>query len=229
MLKQWQNLLSISERELLANAKMGRRIGFGKMPALIIIDAQVYMVGDRPEPITESIKRYPSSCGEAGWQAMERIKLLTGIMREKNLPVIYTQMSMDKDGKDGGVYLKKRDLLAIDNWMITGTPGWQIAPSLAPEPQDIVIQKHKPSAFFGTMLNAFLNDRGVDTVIVTGGSVSNCVRATVFDAASLNYRVIVASDAVIDRIEISKQVNLFDMDRQWADVITTAEIVTQIQ
>ena len=135
---------------------------------------------------------------------------------------------MDKDGKDGGCYLKKRNLLAIDNWMITGTPGWQRAPYLEPEPQDIVIQKHKPSAFFGTMLIAFLNDRSVDTVIVTGGSVSNCVRATVFDAASLNYRVMVASDAVIDRIEISRQVNLFDMDRQWADVITTAEIAAQL-
>jgi nicotinamidase-related amidase len=64
-----------------------------------------------------------------------------------------------------------------------------------------------------------LVDRGIDTVIVCGGATSNCVRATVFDASSLNYRTIVAEEAVMDRIPVSNAISLFDMDRQFADVV----------
>ena len=126
---------------------------------------------------------------------------------------------MAPDGRDAGVYALKRDILDSPNWAIENTPGAAISPLVTPEPQDVILNKKKPSAFFGTTLLSYLIDRGIDTLLIAGGSTSNCVRATVFDAASYNIRPIVVAPCVFDRIEISHRISLFDMDRQFADVV----------
>ena len=89
--------------------------------------------------------------------------------------------------------------------------------------------KKKPSAFHGTPLLGLLVDRGVDSVIVLGGATSNCVQATVFDAASYNLRAAVPQEAVFDRIPVSHAIALFDMDRQFADVVTVAETIAFLE
>jgi nicotinamidase-related amidase len=61
--------------------------------------------------------------------------------------------------------------------------------------------------------------------VVVGGATSNCVRATVFDASSFNFRTIVPADAVFDRQPISHAISLFDMDRQFADVTTSDAVI----
>jgi Amidases related to nicotinamidase len=217
------------EKSIISQAGMGRRIGFGKRPALIIIDMQIYMMGDKREPILESIKTFPSSCGEMAWDAADNIRLLIDACHSFGAPVIYTFQSIRADGSDAGPFKMKRDLLQIDNWFIEGTHGAQIAPSIKPEPQDFVFMKKRPSAFFGSPLSTYLIGQSVDTLIVTGGSTSNCVRATVFDSASYGYRTLVASDGVCDRIETSHAINLRDMDRQFADVMTTQEILNGLK
>lgn len=217
--------LTEKEQMIIKQARMGRKIGFGKKPALLIIDMQVYMAGDKREPILESIKRYPSSCGEMAWDAIDNIRKLIDACHEINVPVIYTYQEILPDGSDAGPYKAKRDLLLIDNWFIKGTPGAQIVPKIAPEERDYVFVKKRPSAFFGTPLLTYLFGQGVDTLIITGGSTSNCVRATVFDSASYGFRTLIASDGVCDRLETSHEVNLRDMDRQFADVMTTEELL----
>lgn len=220
--------LTAQEKAILSTAKMGRRMGFGEKPALIIIDVQTYMMGDVREPIEISNKKYPSSCGEMAWDAAENIKKLIASCHEIGAPVIYTYMSLRADGSDAGPFKMKRDLIVADTWMIEGTHGAQICPEIAPAPQDYVFMKKRPSAFFGTPLEAYLHEHRVDTTIMVGGSTSNCVRATVFDSASYGYRTIVASDGVMDRMLTSHEINLRDMDRQFADVMTTAEILTEL-
>ena len=218
---QW----SETEKTIIDKARMGKKIGFGRKPALLIIDMQVYMMGDKREPILKSIERYPSSCGEMAWDAAENIRRLIDACHGKNFPVVYTRMELRADGSDAGPFKAKRDLLQIDNWMLEGTSGAAIAPSIAPEERDYVFVKKRPSAFFGTPLAAYLFGQGVDTLIVTGGSTSSCVRATVFDSASYGYHTLVASDALCDRMPTSHEVNLRDMDRQFADVMTTRAIL----
>ena len=68
-------------------------------------------------------------------------------------------------------------------------------------------------------------ERGIDTVVIVGGATSNCIRATVFDAASFNFRAIVPHEAVFDRIPVSHAISLFDMDRQFADVVPMTEVL----
>lgn len=197
----------------LVRARFGRRMGLGRRPAVLCIDAQRYMFGEDGRD-----DLYPSSCGPPARRALPAIGRLLDAARQRGWPVVLTRFEID-DPADMGVYGRKRAFCDSPYWCRRGTPGAEIMPALGPRDGDIVVVKKKPSAFFGTPLTAMLIDRGVDSVIVCGGSTSNCVRATVFDAASYNFRTIVVADAVIDRVPASQEMSLFDMDRQFADVM----------
>ena len=141
------------------------------------------------------------------------------------VPCFFTLFEIDRSGNDMGIYRNKRDLLDSEHWCLAGSVGAELVEQLSPCSRDIVFVKKKPSGFHGTPLLGYLLERGIDTVIIVGGATSNCVRATVFDAASYNLRAIVAQEAVFDRIPVSHAISLFDMDRQFADVTAVAEVV----
>ena len=69
----------------------------------------------------------------------------------------------------------------------------------------------------------------VDTLLVVGESASGCVRATVVEARSLRFRVIVVEDCVYDRHEATRAMNLFDMDQKYADVLPSAQVISWIE
>jgi maleamate amidohydrolase len=106
-----------------------------------------------------------------------------------------------------------------------GIDGNEIVAMIAPGPRDIVVKKQKPSGFFGTNLASYLTLLRCDSVIVAGTTTSGRVRATVVDAFSLNYRVILAEEGCFDRSEASHAVSLCDMHAKYADVVSTAEIL----
>ena len=118
-----------------------------------------------------------------------------------------------------GVYALKRGRPETEGWCLEGSEGAQIHALVQPGSDDLILDKTKPSAFHGTPLLDLLVARGVDTVLIAGGSTSNCVRATAVDAASHNLRTIVVEECVFDRFEISHLVALFDLDRQYGDVV----------
>ncbi len=221
----WDDLLSDKDKRVLSAGRFGRRMGFGERPAVLCIDCQVYMVGDRDEPREESIKRFPSSCGHEGWAALELTAKLLDAARAKGAPVFFTMFTQSPDGSDAGVYSLKRDLIQSQNWVLENTPGSQISPLVRPHSGDIVITKKKPSAFFGTPLLSYLIHRHIDTLLIAGGATSNCVRASVFDSFSNNFRTMVVAECVFDRYEISHKISLFDMDRQFADVVGLNQVL----
>jgi isochorismate hydrolase len=98
-----------------------------------------------------------------------------------------------------------------------------VAP-LAPRPEDFLIGKRKPSAFFGTPFMSHLNFLDVDTLIVTGCTTSGCVRATSVDAFSYNFKVVIPEETTFDRFQSSHAMNLFDLNCKYADVIPTDEV-----
>ena len=85
--------------------------------------------------------------------------------------------------------------------------------------------KQKPSGFFGTNMASYLTLLGCDSMIVTGTTTSGCVRATVLDAFSLNYRIALAEEGCFDRSQASHAINLCDMNAKYADVVKTAEVL----
>jgi nicotinamidase-related amidase len=217
----WDKHLDDHDRDVIDRGRFARRMGFGQRPAVIVIDCQNYMVGTRGL----NDERYPSQCGPGGWAALDNIKLLLEAARRAAAPVFYTRFALEPDGSDIGVYGLKRDLLASEYWCLEGTIGSEIVADIAPQPGDYVYVKKKPSAFHGTPLLGTLIHLGIDTVVMVGGATSNCVRASVFDAAAYNYRAIVPAECVFDRIGISHDISLFDMDRQFADVVTIEAVL----
>jgi nicotinamidase-related amidase len=85
--------------------------------------------------------------------------------------------------------------------------------------------KPKPSAFFGTPLTSHLTLLGADSLIVVGTTTSGCVRASVVDAFSHNYRVAVVEDGCFDRSQASHALALCDMDAKYADVVSSDEVL----
>jgi nicotinamidase-related amidase len=223
----WTKFLTERDKAVFAAAGYGERGGFGKRPALLVVDVIYAFCGDKSEPILESIKRWRNSCGEESWPAVAAIKSLIDKAHEKGLPVIYTTGVRREDNWDSGSWSWKnsrggeRPKVAATN-----RDGNEIVDEIAPAPQDIVILKQKPSGFFGTNMSSYLTLLGCDSVIVTGTTTSGCVRATVLDAFSLNYRVALAEEGCFDRSQASHAINLCDMNAKYADVVKTSEVLT---
>jgi nicotinamidase-related amidase len=143
--------------------------------------------------------------------------------RRKNIPVVYTTGYGPEENYESKRRPWKNHRHEEDQ-TDTFSQRMEIVKEIEPQPSDIVIRKQKPSGFFGTPLHSVLNDYAVDTLIVTGGSTSGCVRATVIDAFSYNYYVAVVEEGTFDRIQISHKANLLDMNIKYADVMKAGEV-----
>jgi maleamate amidohydrolase len=224
----WDKFLTERDKAVFAAGGFGARAGFGKRPALLVIDVNWLFCGDKPEPILDSIKRWRSSCGEESWVAVEHIRQLVESARGKGLPVIYTTNGYRPgDIWDAGSWRWKNSRRNEDRTLpLTNFDPSEIVAPIAPGPRDIVIVKQKPSGFFGTNLGAYLTLLGCDSVIVTGSTTSGCVRATAVDAFSMNYRVALAEEGCFDRSQASHALSLCDMHAKYADVVKTAEVLS---
>ncbi|HEV8680836.1 MAG TPA: isochorismatase family protein [Stellaceae bacterium] len=225
----WNRFLTERDKAVFAAGGFGARMGFGKRPALLVIDVNWAFCGERPEPILDSIKKWRTSCGEDAWTALPYIKQLIEAARGKGLPVIYTTGERRADNWDSGSWAWKSSRSAeMGGGARPGSndlDGNEIVAMIAPGPRDIVIRKQKPSGFFGSNLASYLTLLGADSVVVVGTTTSGCVRASVVDAFSLNYRVILAEEGCFDRSEASHALSLCDMHAKYADVIPTAEVL----
>lgn len=225
----WEQFLTDRDKQVFRKSGFGAEAGFGDRPALLVIDVSYNFCGDRREPILESIKRFHNSCGEYAWEALPHIRGLIDKCHEKKVPVIYTTGTVREDCWDSGGWAWKNSRTEEDvtppKMNEFNRDGNEIMDEIAPSPQDIVIYKHKPSAFYGTLLSGFLNDLGADSLMVTGTTTSGCVRASVIDAFSSNYRVSVIEDGCFDRSQASHAINLCDMHAKYADVVTREQAV----
>jgi ureidoacrylate peracid hydrolase len=115
--------------------------------------------------------------------------------REKGIRVVYTAHVHRRDGSDMGLYEDLYAPIADRSTLVDGTPGVEIFSSLAPEPGEHVIKKHRYSGFFATDLDLILRQWGIETVIISGTTTENCCHATARDAMFHNYKVVFLSDA----------------------------------
>ncbi len=213
------DLIDSTTTERYAAAGFGRPVGMGRKPALLIIDVQYRTTGTTPMPFDEAIEEFPTSVGDVAWDAVGNISRLLEVFRSNGWPVLYPHVAPKKGFDQGALGAKVPGIMNI------AERGYDFVEEIAPVDGDVLLPKKHPSAFFGTPLASYLIQTGADSLVVTGCSTSGCVRSTVVDAFSYNYRVSVPSDAVYDRSRIIHDVNLFDMDQKYADVSTTDELV----
>jgi maleamate amidohydrolase len=103
----WNKFLTERDKAVFGTSGYGAPGGFGKRPALLVIDVNWAFCGDRPEPILESIKRWRNSCGEDAWTALPYIRSLIDKCHGKGVPVMYTTGVRREDNWDSGSWLWK--------------------------------------------------------------------------------------------------------------------------
>jgi len=226
MKRIWDDYLDERDKKVYLQAGLGSRVGIGRKPALLIVDVQYAFTGDSPEAIEESIQTYPTSCGESSWQAIHHIKQLLDAARKAEIPVYFTVIEGSKSSSNKDVAIKGR--IFDHSALLEGEKGAQVVEELRPRYGEIVLSKKKPSAFFGTPLVSYLIAHQVDTLIVTGCTTSGCVRASVIDAFSHNFKVVVPEECVFDRGIASHAINLFDMQQKYADVVPVNDVIKQL-
>ena len=215
----WAPFLTDQDREHLKQSGWAKTepFGFGERPALLIIDDYYSVLGLTRQPILESVKDWPMSCGLEGWTAIDHTVELLASARNNAIPVVFA-----------------KGLPKFTNWWPGGQPsrqpssrltpeelarGGDIVDELAPQPGELIVEKAAASAFQGTALQFHLNYLRIDTVIACGETTSGCVRAAVVDGATHRYHMGVVAECCFDRTQMSHAVNLFDMDTKYADVV----------
>ena len=133
--------------------------------ALLVIDAQVALFHLSKPLLNADI-------------VLSNIRTLIGQARANSIPIVYLQHS----GSHDSIFEK-------------GGPGWDIHPAISPQPDDIVIEKHKSDAFLGTQLERRLNELSTQTLVVCGFVTEGCIDTTVRRASSLGFKIELASDA----------------------------------
>jgi maleamate amidohydrolase len=206
----------LGEEALSENYKraFGKRIGFGKKPALIMIDfVEAYF--DPSCPLYANVE-----------DALASALRLQRVARANGVPVLYTNVVYRPGGLDGGRFYQKSMVL---HHFVEGNPMGAWPKGLTVNPDEIIISKQYPSAFFGTSLASTLTAMGIDTLIHTGLSTSGCVRATCVDCCSHGFIPIIVKEAVGDRHAAPHEANLFDMDAKYGDVVDEAETISYMQ
>lgn len=202
----------MSEEDLLANYQRAynTRVGFGKKPALILIDfCQAYF-----EPGNALYSEVDDALASA-----LRVRAAA---RAAGVPVILTNVVYHPLAIDGGRFFEKASPLKN---FLRGSPMGAWGPGLEPFEDELVVSKQYPSAFFGTSLASTLTALGIDSVLLTGLTTSGCVRASCVDAMSHGFRTAVVADACGDRHPGPHEANLFDMNAKYADVVSEAEAI----
>jgi maleamate amidohydrolase len=182
------------------------RMGFGRRPALVVIDAQRGFTDPQ------------SGLGAEAGEMIEKIREIVEHARAAAVPVYYTICVWDESAE---VWAKK---IPAQRTLLKGSKWARLDPRLTARDGEVVIEKNFASAFFGTDLHAQLQERHVDTVILTGMTTSGCVRASAVDACSYGYHAIVPADAVADRAAQAHEASLFDLDVKYADVTSSASV-----
>lgn len=196
-----------------------KRFGFGKMPALINIDLQKAYTC-----VGEFATAY-----ETDPKQLDYVNQLSAAFRERGFPVVWTYVAYMESGEDCGVWGTRTNTPDSLQNIKVGSRRAEFDDRLhIDRVRDIVINKRMASAFFETNLGSIFSFHGVDTVVVTGGSTSGCVRATVVDSLQRSFRTIVPEECVADKHESPHFANLYDMGLKYADVLTVSETMQQL-
>lgn len=204
--------------EVMANPAR-RKFGFGDKAAVVNVDfQQAYTRLDLFRTAYETDPRQ-----------IEYVNTLSSLARAKGMPVVWSHVAYKDDAGDAGVWGTRTDTEDSLQNIRYESERHRFDPRVAIDANDLVYTKRMPSAFFETPLNSFLRWHKVDTVIVTGGSTSGCVRATAVDALSHGFRTVVPIETCADKHESYHFANLTDLQLKYADVEPVQAVIDWLE
>jgi len=205
-------------RELYAEVKSNparKRFGFGKKAALVNIDPQkAYTRTDLYKTAYETDPRQ-----------MEYINNLAKQFRALNWPVVWTHVAYMDSGEDAGIWGTRTDTPdSLQNIKFNSQRSEFDDRLTIDKERDVIYLKKMPSAFFETQLQSLLVFHQIDTLILTGGSTSGCIRATGVESLSRGYKTIIPEECVADKHESYHFANLTDLALKYCDVLDVQNV-----
>jgi maleamate amidohydrolase len=198
-----------------------RGFGFGARAAVVNVDFQ--QAYTRPD-------LFPVSAYVTDPDQIAHVNRISDAAREAGLPVVWTRVCYKPDGGDAGIWGTRTDTPDSLQNIKMGSDRHAFDPRVRIDCDvDLVFDKRMPSAFHETPLQSYLIWHRVDTVIITGGSTSGCVRATAVDSLSRGYRTIVPFECVADKHESYHFANLTDLLLKYADVVSAVEVIEHLE
>jgi len=192
------------------------RFGFGNKAVLVNID---------PQNAYTRTDLYKTAY-ETNPKQLDYINQLTEKFRSLSWPVVWTHVAYMDSGEDAGVWGERTDTEDSLQNIKFDSQRSQFDDRLNIDHQnDVIYLKKMPSAFFETQLQSLLVFHQVDTVILTGGSTSGCIRATGVDSLSRGYKTIVPEECVADKHESYHFANLTDLALKYCDVLDVSEVL----
>lgn len=185
------------------------RFGFGEKAALINIDLQrAYTDVER---FATAYRTHPNQ--------IPYINRLAELARSRNMPVIWTYVAYMDNADDAGVWGTRTNTEDSLQNIKEDSERAELDPRLdIDRHRDAVVNKRMASVFHDSLIPSLLVWHKVDTVILTGGSTSGCVRASAVASLSHGYRTIVPEECVADKHEIPHFSNLCDIMLKYGDV-----------
>ncbi|HUD95871.1 isochorismatase family protein [Sphingobium sp.] len=205
--------------EVMANPARSK-FGFGTKLAIVNVDLQnAYTRIDEFKTAYETDPRQ-----------IEHINTISRLARQKGMPVIWTHVAYAGTAADAGVWGTRTNTPDSLQNIKYGSRRHDFDERCEIDPSiDVVYDKRMPSAFFETPLQSLLVWHKVDTVVITGGSTSGCVRATAVEALSRGYRTIVPIETTADKHESYHYSNLTDLQLKYADVEPVQTVVDWLE
>jgi maleamate amidohydrolase len=195
------------------------KFGFGSKLAIVNVDFQ------RAYTDIHAFK----TAYEADPRQIEHVNTISRLARAKGMPVVWSRVGYADDGSDSGVWGTRTDTPDSLQNIGYGSERHAYDSRCEIDPCDLQFTKRMPSAFFETPLASYLVWHKVDTVVVTGGSTSGCVRATAVEALSHGYRTIVPIETCADKHESYHFANLTDLQLKYADVEPVQAVVDWLE
>ena len=195
------------------------RFGFGERLAIVNVDFQnAYTRIDRYKTAYQTDPRQ-----------IEHTNTISRLARAAGMPVVWTSVAYAEDGSDAGVWGTRTNTPDSLQNIKYGSDRHAFDDRCEIDPADTQFTKRMPSAFHESPLQSLLIWHKVDTVVVTGGSTSGCVRATAVDSLSRGYRTIVPIETCADKHASYHYANLTDLQLKYADVVPVQEVIDWLQ
>mgnify|MGYP000391708276 FL=1 len=204
--------------EVMANPAR-KKFGFGEKLAIVNVDVQ------QAYTRTDMFK----TAYETDPKQIEYINTISRMAREKDMPVIWSRVAFMNNAGDAGVWGTRTDTQDSLQNIKYESERHAYDPRCEVDPDDLQYTKRMPSSFFESPLASYLTFHKVDTVVVTGGSTSGCVRATAVDALSYGYRTIVPIETCADKHESYHFANLTDLQLKYADVEPVQTVIDWLE
>ena len=197
-----------------------KRFGFGKKAILVNVDLQKAYT--RPDLFKTAYETDPKQ--------LIYVNELAEKFRNIGWPVVWTYVAYMESGEDCGIWGTRTDTPDSLQNIKFGSDRSELDDRLHIDSEkDVIYCKKMPSAFFETQLQSLCVWHQIDTIVLTGGSTSGCIRATAVDSLSRGYRTIVPEECVADKHESYHFANLTDLSIKYADVLEVQEIFEYLQ